>query len=279
MPKKKPEIQETAKTTKRKGARSMAEIPPEVLEILNSGKIETANLMEWLAVDQKRLLEVFLKQNKRQEYLEPIILKLKDLDSTGKATAGKKSAIISAELLQIVYKEKDEELLKLLSHHRSDTVRCWAAFMIGNDENLSLAEMFEKIEIFADDKHFGVRELAWLTTRPRTAKELKASIKILTNWAKDKAEGSRRFASEITRPRGVWCKHINELKENPSLALPILEPLKTDSSKYVCDSVGNWLNDAAKSNPEWVLALCEKWLAESNSKETQYIIKKAKRSL
>jgi hypothetical protein len=29
---------------------------------------------------------------------------------------------------------------------------------------------------------------------------------------------------EATRPRGIWCEHIESLKRNPGVALPILDP-------------------------------------------------------
>ena len=53
-----------------------------------------------------------------------------------------------------------------------------------------------------------------------------------------------------------------------------LEKLKADKSKYVQGSVGNWLNDASKSKPEFVIELCKKWKSESLSVETEKIIKR-----
>ena len=45
----------TAPIARRRGARRMSEIPPEVLAALNRGELETANLVEWLATDQRKL--------------------------------------------------------------------------------------------------------------------------------------------------------------------------------------------------------------------------------
>jgi len=101
----------------------------------------------------------------------------------------------------------------------------------------------------------------------------------LTEWAVDGDENIRRFTTEAARPRGVCCKHIDQLKEQPELALPLLEKLKSDPSKYVQDSVGNWLNDASKSQPQFVIDLCERWEKESAAKETQKIIKRARRTI
>lgn len=84
---------------------------------------------------------------------------------------------------------------------------------------------------------------------------------------------------ECTRPCGVWTKHINILKQTPELAMPVLELLKNDSSRYVQNALGNWLNDSSKSQPEFVIELTNKWAKESNTKNTQYIIKRALRTL
>ncbi|MEG2103335.1 MAG: DNA alkylation repair protein, partial [Flavobacterium sp.] len=150
---------------------------------------------------------------------------------------------------------------------------------IGKNQTLNITQKLEKIQRFSGDKHFGVREICWLAIRSNISKDLVKSIEILSGWTNHADENVRRFASEATRPRGVWCEHIEELKQNPELGLAILEPMKSDTSKYVQDSVGNWLNDASKTQPEFVKSLCEQWKNGSPTKETAYIIKKALRTI
>jgi 3-methyladenine DNA glycosylase AlkC len=258
--------------TKRKGARSTKDIPKEILQQLNNGEIETANLVEWLAIDQRLLLENLLKNLNKSKYLKPI---LADVEGLKKQTVNTINEAIGTGLLAT----NDTELLQQISRHSSDAVRCWATYTIGKNPELSLAKMLEQIQPFAADNHFGVREIAWMAVRPKISKNLNESLQILAKWTNSTDENVRRFASEVTRPRGVWCEHIEALKQNPELALGILEPMKSDEAKYVQDSVGNWLNDASKTQPDFVINLCKKWEAESSTKATAYIIKKALRTI
>ncbi|PUV24202.1 DNA alkylation repair protein [Sphingobacterium athyrii] len=261
---------------KRKGARSTKDIPKDILDQLNRGEMETVNLVEWLAVDQQLLLENLLAQNGRSAYLSPLRTKI---DQLNKQTVNTVNEAIGIGLFEQTMQNNDKEFLAILSDHRADLVRCWATYTIGKNKNLNLSETLKQIQPFAADKHFGVREICWLAVRAKIAENLDESISLLSGWTSDQDENIRRFATEATRPRGVWCEHIEMLKQHPELGLPILERLKSDKAKYVQDSVGNWLNDASKTQPAFVQQLCKRWEEESDSKETKYIIKKALRTI
>jgi len=189
---------------------------------------------------------------------------------------------VMGDLLARHFGEDDLVALRL---HRSDTVRGWACFALATTSADDLDAVLEASRPFADDAHFGVREWAWLAARPLVTRDIEASIGRLRPWTADPSERIRRFASEVTRPRGVWCAHIRALKEEPQHGLPVLEPMRAfepmraDPARYVQDSVGNWLNDAVKSRPDWVRSLCTRWAAEASGPETARIIKRATRSL
>ncbi|AJH16164.1 DNA alkylation repair protein [Myroides profundi] len=260
----------------RKGARSIKDIPEGVLAMLNKGELSSVNLTEWLAIDQRQLVQYVLLDLKKDMYTSIV---LDAIESIKKPTVNSINQCIGYTLYCLAKENEDRELFELLKKHKSDLVRCWATYFIGYNDALSINEKLEEIKYFAGDGHFGVREICWMAVRADIIDKLDESITILLTWTKDENEYIRRFVTESTRPRGVWCKHIDRLKENPEVGLPLLEALKEDSSKYVMDSVGNWLNDAAKTQPAFVLEVCDKWEKQNNSKGIQYIIKKAKRSL
>jgi 3-methyladenine DNA glycosylase AlkC len=263
-------------TEKRKGAKSTKDIPNGILTQLNQGVIETANLIEWLAVDQCKLLNHILNDLGKPQYIKPI---LSHVDALKKKTVTTINEAIGVGLLTQVQTHKDKAILKAISTHVSDSVRCWATYTIGRDSSLSLANMLAGIHPFAADHHFGVREIAWIAIRPRIAQELTTSITLLQPWTSHPDAHVRRLAIEVTRPRGVWCEHIDILKQQPEIAQPLLDALYSDPARYVQDSVANWLNDASKTQPQYVRNLCAKWQKSKPSPATQYIIKRALRTL
>ncbi|RAU04431.1 DNA alkylation repair protein [Bacillus pumilus] len=262
----------------RKGARKGTDIPHDVLILLNQGKIESVNLTEWLAVNHMTLIQHVLPSVGLEHRLDDVSSEI----TKQKAESGMKAIRLIGQLLDdVLYEENEEkqtEVLQVFAHHVSDSVRCWAAYM--NKQSLStLEEKLAYIQPFAADHHFGVREIAWMSVRESLSLQLDQSIEHLTEWAKSEDENLRRFSLEAIRPRGVWTKHIELLKQEPERALPILNLLKSDPSTYVQNSVGNWLNDASKTQPNWVTNLCDQWSKNSDTKATSRIVKKAKRTI
>ena len=256
----------------RKGARSLKDLNPEVIDYLNMGKIETKNLMEWLATDQLILLKTILEPLGKMDWFPSFE---EAVNNQKKPTANSNTKVIGETFVQLA----DLEFVRAnLANHLSDIVRCWACWA----ESLFFDEinaLLEAMKPYAADAHFGVREVVIFASKERAIVDLETSISILTNWTSSEDENVRRYAVEGLRPIGVWTKKIAEFQEKPEMAKSILEPLKSDTSKYVRDSVGNWLNDASKSQPDWVRSLCEQWTKESPTKETAYIVKKAMRTI
>lgn len=264
-------------TAVRKGARRIAEIGPAILRGLEAGTLSTANLVECLAVDQFRLAASVLPEMGLAECVPKLEAARKGL---AKLTAIKAMMLIGGVLQSHLGEQAtSKKAFGNLATHSSDLVRNWGAVIVGATPFPSLEERFAAIRPFANDPHFGVRELAWMVVRPAVAENLEQAIVLLTAWSNLPEENLRRFACELTRPRGVWCKHLEPLKKKPALGLSILEPLRSDPAKYVRDSLGNWLNDAAKSDPVWVENLCKRWKKESPTPETLYVIKRALRSI
>lgn len=253
------------------GARSRQSIAQDILEKLNAGELASANLVEWLAIDQIALLKSLLA-SQRETYLKAILQNISPLKNI---SANKLCQSIGAELW--AQSQQDRDFLPQIAQHPADMVRCWAAYAFAARKDLDIERQLMQMQPFAADPHFAVREIAWLAVRADIAQNLAASLQILLPWTAHQDENVRRFACEATRPRGVWCAHINELKNNPSLALPLLEALKTDRAKYVQLSLGNWLNDAGKTCPDFVETLCQRWQNEGNTAPT--IIKRALRNL
>jgi 3-methyladenine DNA glycosylase AlkC len=242
-------------TEARKGVSRRADIPPDLLARLNAGTTQTATLAEGLAIDFAALLRAAVPDMPADAV--ELVRGMADKGVTRRMEA------VGALLLRHLGLDG----LPRIATHPSDTVRGWACHAIGLAPKLKLKPRLALIRPLADDPHFGVREWAWMPIRPHLAANLGHAVAALGDWVTAESANVRRFAVEAVRPRGVWCSHIEQLKQNPALALPLLEPLRTDPSQYVQDSVANWLNDAAKSRPDWVAEVCARWRAESGGAE------------
>jgi 3-methyladenine DNA glycosylase AlkC len=266
----------------RKGAFRIALIPPEVLGALNDGLLETVNLNEFMALELPRLARSVAGHIGLDAQSERLVDTLAML---GAFKPMQRHGHVARALydLAALHGERDAVAHRLATH-ASDVARCWAA-QWATLSGLPLAAQLEAVRRFAADAHFGVREIAWMAVRDAVIASLDEALALLQPWVFDADPNIRRFASELTRPRGVWCAQIEALKAGPWRALPLLEPLRADPSRYVQNSVANWLNDASKGRGgqgeqgEWVDKLCARWVAESDCAETRYIAKRAMRTL
>lgn len=251
----------------KRASNRIADLDPARLARLEAGAVESRTLAEGLAIDFSRLMRAALP-----EAGEDAARAMADAAGTGIT----RRMALAASLIR---DHCGPQAVERLAAHPSDTIRGWACFMIGVEPALDLPERLSRIRPFADDPHFGVREWSWLAIRPHLALDAAAATALLVAWTRDPSPRIRRFASESIRPRGVWCAHIALLKRQPDIALPVLEPLRGDTDPYVQDSVGNWLNDAAKDHPDWVLALCDRWMRESPGPATARICRRGQRSI
>lgn len=248
-------------------APSNTEIDATHLEALNTGTASARTLAEALAVDHTILLQALLPNADKE-----VKTRVSEAQKLGIL---KRMTRIGATLAENL----DVAEIEHLAGQISDTVRGWVCFLHASQVRTGPAALLEKLRRFADDEHFAVREWAWMAARPVLVSDLDTSIDILVGWASDPSERVRRFASEALRPRGVWASHIPVLKQQPELGEPILHQLRADPSQYVQDSVSNWINDAAKTRPDWAIGLCNQWAAESDSVATARIVKRGLRSI
>lgn len=100
----------------------------------------------------------------------------------------------------------------------------------------------------------------------------------LTKWTADSHYHVRRLCSEGTRPKLPWSQKIGIAIED---ALPLLNALYADNTRYVTRSVANHLNDIAKTQPELVLQTLKGWQASQKQRpaEMAFIVKHGLRTL
>jgi 3-methyladenine DNA glycosylase AlkC len=242
-----------------------SDIPASRVKELEAGLNDSRNLAELLAMDFGRLMRAACPS-------------LPAATATAFNDLGRVGIIQRIELGGKLLAQHAASHLDTFATSPSDVVRSWACYANVREQRGTLRQRLSRVRPFADDANSGVREWAWMALRPAIISELPLAIELLEPWTIHTSPNIRRFATEATRPRGVWCAHITALKTNPTPALPLLEPLKADPTKYVQDSVSNWLNDAAKSDPKWVRSLTRRWQRESDTAATARICRRALRT-
>ncbi|MEM8875564.1 MAG: DNA alkylation repair protein [Planctomycetota bacterium] len=243
-------------------SRKRSDVSPDRLAELHAGA-PTRELVEQLAMDEAELARQVMGN-------VPRLAEALDADDSGTVDRIRLAAdVLIAEL-------GATEARKQCASSSSDVMRGWGAFVVGRQPTGGFATRLRQMAKFADDPHFGVREFAWLALRPHIAEDVGRAIQAFIPWTRHRSANRRRFAVEATRPRGVWCKHLAPLRTDPTPGLPLLQPLHDDPSKYVRDSVANWLNDAAKDHPQWVREVVADW---GQTDASAYTVRRALRTI
>lgn len=243
----------------RRGPRTPAELDPAVKVRLEAGEVDTVNFAEQFAID------IGVLTARRLPEVPAVGAQGLPLKARLRRAADALSAVHAVEALAA--RVADE----------CDTLRAVAALAVARADR-DPAKRLTLLQPFADDPHFAVREWAWIGLRDELHEELLGLAPELAAWTSAPQPNLRRFVSEISRPRGVWCRHLGVLRSDPGKAVGLIEPLRADESRYVRMSVANWLNDASKDNPEWVRSICSDW-SSSGHPHTLSICKRGLRSV
>ncbi|MGQ4619713.1 hypothetical protein [Nocardia sp. R7R-8] len=104
------------------------------------------------------------------------------------------------------------------------------------------------------------------------------TMKAVAGWSRDPDYHVRRLASEGTRPKLPWSPRITVPVD---AAIPILDELFCDDSRFVTQSVANHLNDISATDPELVLTTLGRWResGKQRPKEMEFILKQSLRTL
>ena len=123
------------------------------------------------------------------------------------------------------------------------------------------------------------RFTAEFAIRPFIQNDPQKVFRYLNTWLKDPSRHVRRLCSEGIRPNLPWGLKVAALNENLKRNIRVLEKLKDDPEEYVRRSVANHLNDISRLDEDLMLTTCEKWNKGKVSKERQWLIRHASRSL
>ncbi|MFD4406590.1 hypothetical protein ACFWPH_27895 [Nocardia sp. NPDC058499] len=104
------------------------------------------------------------------------------------------------------------------------------------------------------------------------------TMKAVSQWSRDPDYHVRRLVSEGTRPKLPWSSRITLPID---AAIPVLDELFADSSRFVTQSVANHLNDITTIDPELALATLGRWRAANRQrpKEMEFLIRQSLRTL
>lgn len=137
-----------------------------------------------------------------------------------------------------------------------------------------------------EDLVFSLASLRELTTRFSAEFAVRSFINAfpdetlmtLAQWTADEHYHVRRLCSEGTRPRLPWATRLGTPAD---YAVPLLDSLYVDTTRFVTRSVANHVNDISKLDPDLAVETLQRWrrACRQGAKEMDYVVRHATRSL
>ncbi|WP_412854592.1 DNA alkylation repair protein [Bacillus sp. 179-C3.3 HS] len=168
------------------------------------------------------------------------------------------------------YEESIDVLCRVAPHFTGLSALVFPDFV----EVYGLEHWDVSIKALAFFTSFSTSEFA---VRPFLIQDQEKMLAQMLVWSQDPNVHIRRLASEGCRPRLPWGLSVPALKKDPTVTLPILEKLKSDSSRYVQKSVANHLNDISVIQPDVMKETVTRWYG--TNEQTNWIVKHASRTL
>jgi 3-methyladenine DNA glycosylase AlkC len=137
-----------------------------------------------------------------------------------------------------------------------------------------------------EDLTFSLTALRELTTRFSAEDAIRTFINTfpdetlttLTEWTTGDHYHVRRLCSEGTRPKLPWARRLTTAV---GYAVPLLDRLYCDPTRFVTRSVANHVNDISKLDPDLAVDTLRRWMesGQQKAREMDYVVRHATRSL
>lgn len=219
----------------------------------------------------ERLANEFAKADKQFDHKKFLTEATKDLEPLSLNQRMRNTSIVLHKFLPADYKKAIQVMEKVIPNMPRGYTNLLFPDFVGLYGHEQVDHSLEALKLFTQ---FGSSEFA---IREFLKRDFTKTIKVMSNWAKDKNHHVRRLSSEGSRPRLPWSFKLDEVIKNPALTRPILEALNADGELYVRKSVANHLNDISKENPDYMLEVVNSW--DKKNPDTLWIIKHASRTL
>lgn len=138
-------------------------------------------------------------------------------------------------------------------------VRMYAVFLLGYLSQESDVLSFLRDDVSADSNWRVQEVLAKAFDDFCAVRGYEAALPVIDEWLSDPRPNVRRAVTEGLR---IWTSRPY-FRDHPGDAVSRLSRLRSDSSEYVCKSVGNALRDISKKHPELVAAELRTWSLET----------------